>query len=49
MDMELEKLHLELLTQSEMLETTGGNWYNIYRVLAEELGDFIRGFKEGAK
>ena len=47
--MELDKLQLELLTESEMLETSGGNWYNIYRIIAEELGDFIRGFRDGAK
>lgn len=47
--MELTNIRLELLTETEMLETTGGNWYNIYRVIAAELADFVRGFKDGSK
>ena len=47
--MELANIRLELLTETEMLGTAGGNWYNIYRVIAAELGDFVRGFKDGAK
>ena len=47
--MELSTYNLESLTETEMLETSGGNWYNIYRVIAAELGDFIRGFKDGSK
>lgn len=47
--MECYDFKVEPLTHKELLETTGGNWFNIYRVLAAELGDFVRGFREGSK